>query len=101
MLMKEGNLTLFLPQIPEPLDTVCSCLSSAGEVLMPPPKQIFLHFSVIVMSIAATRMYRSLADSVFGSAEVLPFASSLAFTTVQVDDSIAHPTAFKRTNAEF
>lgn len=46
---------------------------------------MFQPFSVIVMSIAATRMYRSLADFLSGSTgvcDVPPFPSSPVLTTV-------------------
>ncbi|KAH9984314.1 hypothetical protein BJV74DRAFT_886472 [Russula compacta] len=95
ILWKQGLIWLLLATIVEVPPNVFIILN-----LNEPLDMIFLHSSVIAMSIAATRMYRSLADSVSGSTEVLPFVSSLAFTTVRVDDSMAHPTAFRKTNAE-
>ncbi|KAH9984313.1 hypothetical protein BJV74DRAFT_952281 [Russula compacta] len=95
ILWKQGLIWLLFATISEFPPTVFIILN-----LNEPLNSVFQPFSVVVMSIAATRMYRSLADTASGSTEVLPFASSLAFTTVRVDDSVAYPTAFKRTIAE-
>ncbi|KAH9984312.1 hypothetical protein BJV74DRAFT_586907 [Russula compacta] len=95
ILWKQGLIWLLFATISEFPPTVFIILN-----LNEPLNSVFQPFSVVVMSIAATRMYRSLADSVSGSADALPFASSLAFTTVRVDDSVAFPSAFKRTIAE-
>ncbi|KAH9984315.1 hypothetical protein BJV74DRAFT_586937 [Russula compacta] len=97
LLWKQGLIWLLLATIAEVPTAVFIILN-----LNDPLDMMFQHFTVIVMSIAATRMYRSLADFVSGSTEqydLLPFLSSpLALTAV--DDSMTYPTGTKRAITE-
>jgi hypothetical protein len=72
-------------------------LSSHGRGFYLSATQMFQFPSLVAMSIAATRMYRSLSDFVFGSTDMYYFLrlpSSLALTAI--DDSVASPTLFRK-----
>ena len=83
---------LILLQISVELDVVRACLLTVAEntiftILMRLALQMFLMPSVITMSIAATRMYRSLPD--FGSSDMydtasFPFLQELIVVSVAV-----------------
>jgi hypothetical protein len=62
-----------------------------GEALISSVTQMFQFPSLVAMSIAATRMYRSLSDFVFGSTDMYYFLRFLVFALTVVDDPAASP----------